>query len=185
MCSPYVLQFIRDNINSAEVHGKRILEVGSQNVNGSARDILMPFGPATYLGIDLQAGSYVDFVCDAETLPGKLPAWSFDGLVSTEMLEHCGDWRLIIHNMKLMLKPGGWLVITTRSRGFPFHEYPIDHWRFEVHDMRAIFADCIIDVLEPDPFEPGVFIKATKPVAFKEADLSQYRVLKIIPGQPQ
>lgn len=185
MCSPYVLQFIRDHVTSAEVHNKRILEVGSQNVNGSARDVLTPFGPKIYLGTDLQAGSYVDLVCDAEQLPDMLPFASFDGIVSTEMLEHCGDWRLIIHNMKLMLKPGGWIAITTRSRGFPFHEYPIDHWRFEVNDIRNIFVDFYIEALLPDPFEPGVFIKATKPVDWLEVDLSDYNVLEIIPGQPQ
>jgi hypothetical protein len=41
--------------------------------------------------------------------------------------------------MKQVLKPGGIILITTRSQGFPFHEYPVDAWRFSVEDMHKSF----------------------------------------------
>jgi SAM-dependent methyltransferase len=88
---------------------------------------------------------------------------SFDLVITTEMLEHVQDWKAVIANMKGVLKPGGVIFITTRSEGFPFHEYPGDYWRFEVEDMREIFSDFKIETLLPDPSEPGVFIRARKP----------------------
>jgi len=38
---------------------------------------------------------------------------SFDVIIATELLEHVKDWRLVINNMKQVLKPGGYIYITT------------------------------------------------------------------------
>jgi hypothetical protein len=70
-------------------------------------------------------------------------------------------------------------VITTRSQGFPFHEYPVDAWRFEVSDMESIFSDFDIITVVPDPFEPGVFIKARKPKNWVEKDLGPVKLYSI------
>jgi len=50
--------------------------------------------------------------------------------------------------MKAVLKPGGFIYITTRSRGFPYHAYPHDYWRYEIEDMEKIFGDFEIIALE-------------------------------------
>jgi hypothetical protein len=64
-------------------------------------------------------------------------------------------------------KPGGVLVLTTRSAGFPLHGYPDDHWRFPVESMGEILyaAGLVVERCEPDPdpASPGVFAKAGKP----------------------
>lgn len=176
MCSPRCLDFINVWLKPTDVAGKRIIEVGSQNVNGSAREIIMPQGPAEYIGTDLAPGPGVDVVCPAENLLVWYEPLSFDGVVCTEMLEHCENWRLAIHVMKLLLREGGWIIITTRSKGYPLHNFPGDHWRFDGADMQAIFADFNIEMVMPDPFEPGVFIKAYKPIGFAETDLHRYHV---------
>jgi SAM-dependent methyltransferase len=95
------------------------------------------------------------------------------------MLEHVVEWKPVITQMKRVLKPGGVILITTRSQGFPFHEWPVDTWRFEVEDMKEIFSDFEIVTVEPDPFEPGVFIKAIKPKKWVEKDLKPVKLYSI------
>ena len=70
----------------------------------------------------------------------------------------------MINQLKKALKPGGFLYITTRSKGFPFHAYPYDFWRYEPHDMIAIFRDFKICEIKRDPEAQGVFIIAQEPL---------------------
>jgi len=165
---------VRDNLAKDEAFGKDIIESGSQDVNGSARWHFERLGCNRYVGTDIVPGICVDRICAAEDLVKTFGARSFDVLVSTEVIEHVSDWRAVISNYKRVLKPGGVLFITTRSEGFQYHEYPIDAWRYNCDDMRAIFADFEILALMDDPSEPGVFIKARRPKKFKEANLSKF-----------
>lgn len=143
-----------------------VLEVGSRNVNGSYRGLIEPC--AEYLGVDMIGGNGVDVVCDAADLDQATGGRQFDLVVCTEMLEHAERWADVIHNLKAAVKPGGLLVITTRSPGFPKHDYPGDWWRFTQDHMRAMFADFDILDLEDDHSEPGVFLYAQKPRRFRE-----------------
>ncbi len=179
MCSNTCIEFVERTVLADEIKGKRVIESGSQDVNGSTRPSIERLGPSFYLGTDLQPGHRVDQLCDAVNLVAMFGAESFDVLISTEQLEHVEDWRSVISNFKRILKPGGTLFITTRSEGFEYHAWPTDFWRYEVMDMKAIFADFEILVLESDKREPGVFIKARKPKNFKEKDLSRYALYSI------
>lgn len=180
MCSPYCLAFGRDNLSESDIKGKKILEVGSYNVNGSMAEYVKTLGPKSYLGVDLSEGGGVDQVLNAEDLVKEFGKASFDVVISTEMLEHVVNWKACITNMKQVLKPGGIIILTTRSQGFPFHEWPVDAWRFEVSDMESIFSDFEIDTVVPDPFEPGVFIRARKPAkGWKEKDLGPVKMYSI------
>lgn len=68
---------------------------------------------------------------------------------------------MAISQMKQVCKPGGLLLISTRSQGFHVHDYPGDFWRFEIEDMKVIFSDCQILRLEKDvETHPGVLLKA-------------------------
>ena len=82
--------------------------------------------------------------------------------------------------MKHVVRAGGTLVITTRSVGMPYDAWPFDFWRYELTDMRAIFGDLRITVLESDPDCPGVFMIATRPEGFQETELSDYRLFSVI-----
>lgn len=161
-----ILKFGHTYLTRELVEGKAVLEVGSMDVNGSLRSHVMSLNPASYLGVDLQEGPGVDQVMDLCVLPVEkfVNAWigKFDLIVSTEMLEHAEDWRMAINNMKALLKPGGTILLTTRSFGFPRHGYPSDYWRFECEDMRKIFDDFTGNVF-PDLQVPGVFVIAHKP----------------------
>lgn len=144
----------------------RVLEVGSRNVNGSYRGLIEPC--VEYIGVDLDGGPGVDVQCDAAELQTVIGRRRFDLVVCTEMLEHAERWAEVIHNLKAAVTPGGLLIVTTRSPGFPRHDYPGDWWRFTQEHMRDMFSDFEIIALEDDPSEPGVFLYARKPIRFAE-----------------
>lgn len=175
-----VMKFGRDHLTSEMVTGKTVLEVGSLNVNGSIRTHVEGLKPASYLGIDLQSGPGVDVIVDFCALTSEQAMsmfGQFDLIVSTEMLEHAEYWRSAITNMKALLKPGGRILLTTRSFGFPRHGYPYDYWRFNNRHMIAIFSDYTGVTIQADPQVPGVFVLAQKPVTqVASVDLSTIEV---------
>jgi SAM-dependent methyltransferase len=164
MCHPSVLEWARSVLTPADAAGRQVLEVGSLDVNGSVRPIIEAFGPRSYVGTDVRIGPGVNHVIDVTTLARFYGADRFELVVSTEMLEHAADWRGALANMAVVLAPGGVLVLTTRSPGFPYH-YPPDHWRYtpELIGYAMAMLGLRIDTLIPDPQHPGVFVRATKP----------------------
>jgi SAM-dependent methyltransferase len=163
-----------------DVRGKDLLEIGACNVNGSLREAMLEFEPASYLGTDIADGPGVDDVCSVVDLAARYGPNRFDVVICTEVLEHVRDWRAAVSNMKRVLRPGGAVLITTRSRGFHYHGYPFDYWRYELADFKQIFGDLEVQALEPDPTAPGVFMKACKPVSFVERDLTTYELFSIV-----
>jgi|SRR6185369_6655518 len=183
MCDQLCLDFVRSSLTAPDVAGKSVLEVGSYDVNGSARSILQPLGPSQYVGVDIAPGPGVDVVCNAENLIAKFGRTSFDVVVSTEMLEHVYDWRLVVSTLKNILKPGGLLVITTRRIGFDFHGYPHDYWRYERDDFERIFSDLEIRRLDCDDATHGIFLLAQRRAEFAENDLGSHRLFSILSGK--
>jgi len=176
MCNSECISFVERAVGPDDVKGRALIEIGSYDVNGSVRPYLESLAPASYVGVDINPGPGVDLVCDAEHLLDRFGPESFDVVISTELLEHVRDWRAVITGMKRLARPGGLIVITTRSLGFPIHGYPDDYWRYEPTDMRVIFGDCAIELLDVDRSEPGVFVAARRPAAerFEPFDLSGY-----------
>lgn len=185
MCNSRCLEFIENTIEAEDIYNQAILEVGSYDVNGSPRRHITKFSPRLYLGVDIRPGPGVDEVCKAEMLVEHFGIDQFDMLISTEVLEHVADWKQVIHNMKQVVRPGGTLIITTRSIGFPQHDFPADYWRYEPDDIDFILGDCAIDIIERDlPTTPGIFTKARKKIPFIEVDLTEYQLYSM-QGQDQ
>ncbi|TAN40745.1 MAG: class I SAM-dependent methyltransferase [Nitrospirae bacterium] len=180
MCNMACIEFGEKNLTNEDIGRKRVIEVGAYDVNGSLRPVIEVRKPAEYVGVDIAGGYGVDVVCPAEDLLERFGRESFDLVVSTEMLEHVRDWRKVISNFKGICRPGGAILITTRSRGFAYHGWPYDFWRFEPSDMEQIFADFSIEHLEKDPLMPGVFIKARKPEVFHEKGLADMELYSVI-----
>jgi SAM-dependent methyltransferase len=185
MCNPACIEFGRRNLLEPEIRGKFVLEVGSYDVNGSMRPFVMPFGPARYVGVDVEHGPGVDEICDATRIRERFGESSVDVLISTELLEHVPDWREVVRNFKGVLKSGGTLLITTRSRGFHYHGYPYDFWRYEIPDFQFIFQDFDILALETDPVAPGVLLKARKRdvPGRRETDTRGHALYSIVVGR--
>lgn len=105
--------------SNREALGKRILDVGVYN----RRD---------YMG-----DGYITFGEHEEDVRGSLlalpfPDNSFDGVILTEVLEHCTDPVGAVNQCRRVLKPGGLLLVTSPFC-WPTHqiegEYK-DYWRF-------------------------------------------------------
>ena len=88
---PSAYDFAVSALTEADIRGKRVIEAGSMDVNGTVRPHAETLGPASYTGIDMRDGPGVDQVMDAAEIPGRLGY--FDTVISTEMLEHARDWQ--------------------------------------------------------------------------------------------
>lgn len=131
-----------------------VLEVGSFNVNGTTRTFFEAEG---YVGCDISEGPGVDVVLSD---PRRLPFESgrFAVVVSTEMLEHAEFPDEILSEMARVCRPGGAVLVTTRSPGFPHHNPP-DYRRYTVDELRLALEKAGFErvVVENDPQVPGVF----------------------------
>ena len=150
-----------------------VLEIGSHDVNGSLR----PFVNAShYFGIDTVAGPGVDAVADGLDAAAL---GAVDLVIMTEVLEHARHWAALLMVAQACVRPGGHILISTRSPGYPWHgemyrdtghphliRWEIgDHWRFTVDQLRAAFGPQWgwVDVRpDPDPERPGVFVFAKR-----------------------
>jgi SAM-dependent methyltransferase len=103
-----------------------VVEIGSQDVNGSLRDVCPPH--FKYIGIDFVRAKNVDIVLQD---PYKLPFEndSIDIIVSSSCFEHSEFFWLVYLEILRVLKPKGLLYMNVPSRG-RYHQYPVDCWRF-------------------------------------------------------
>lgn len=122
--------------------GKRALEIGSRNVNGTVLDF---FTDCDYVGIDCTEGPGVDVV----TLAHEFDAEPFDVVISCEAFEHDPYVVKTFENAVRLLKEGGLFVATfaspnrqehgTRRRGGEIYGPKPDHYRgigvFEFYAM--------------------------------------------------
>lgn len=114
--------------------GLRIMEVGSQLVNGGLRDIFQPNN--IFTGIDCIPGKGVDVVLEN---PYKFPFESntFDIVLCSSMFEHCEFFWVTFLEVMRVLKPHGLFYCNAPSNG-PFHRFPVDCWRFYPDSGRAL-----------------------------------------------
>jgi SAM-dependent methyltransferase len=162
---PNVLDWVKRVLKPEYVNRADVLEVGAYDVNGSVRPYIESCRPRKYLGVDAQPGPSVDRVVDCENLRSEV-AGQWDVVVSTEMLEHVRNWQICMEQMVEVTEPGGLLLITTCSPGFPFHPFPEDHWRFSVDEMTSILEAIALEVLvvDDDSHNLGVFTLSRKPM---------------------
>ena len=93
---------------------RRVLEVGSLNINGTVRDF---FTGCDYIGVDVGAGPGVDVIAEGQDLDYE--DRSFDTVVSAECFEHNPYWLETFTNMARMCS--GLVVFTCATTGRPEH----------------------------------------------------------------
>lgn len=108
------LSFVRSasQFLSSGFAGKRILEIGSYNVNGSVRTF---FSESEYIGVDLSEGPGVDKVAEGHIV--DYPDAIFDITISCECFEHNPYWAETFLNMYRMTKNGGAIIFTCATKG--------------------------------------------------------------------
>lgn len=92
--------------------GSTVLEIGSYNINGSARKFFPD--PKEYVGVDLIAGPGVDIIGEGQKVKF---ARLFDVVLSTECFEHNPYWAGTFRNMVEHTRPGGLVLMTCASTG--------------------------------------------------------------------
>lgn len=178
---PSVLEFVEQTLTAERVAGRRVLEVGSYDVNGSVRPYLESLEPAEYLGVDAGPGPSVDRVVDCEQLCSEVGS-DWDIVISTEMLEHVNDWQTCMAQLADAVKPNGHLIVTTRSPGFPYHPFPDDFWRFTIDQMTQILTTLdFVPLTVADDWQcPGVFGVGWKPFDWQPTSLNSITVERVV-----
>jgi SAM-dependent methyltransferase len=137
-----------------------------------------------YLGIDMIPGPSVDRVINADDLANAYGENSFDVVICMETMEHSRFWRKTLSNIKSILKPGGYLILTAPAPGYPYHGHPTDFWRYTPDDFKHLLKEYEILGVEFDAAGPGSFIAAKKPEGpLHENDLSKYPLFSILTGR--
>jgi SAM-dependent methyltransferase len=112
----------------------KIIEIGSQDVNGSLRDCC----PAAfeYVGVDFVSGKGVDVILED---PYRLPfeTDSNDIVISSSCFEHSEMFWVLFLEIMRILRPDGLFYLNVPSNG-DFHRYPVDCWRFYPDSGRAL-----------------------------------------------
>jgi SAM-dependent methyltransferase len=112
----------------------KVIEIGSQNVNGSLRQVCPE--EFEYIGLDFQDANGVDIILDD---PYSLPFEdeSVDIVLSSSCFEHSEMFWLVFLEVLRVLKPGGLFYLNAPSAG-DFHRFPVDCWRFYPDSGKAL-----------------------------------------------
>ena len=106
--------------------GLTIVDIGSQDVNGSLRSVAPK--SSKYIGVDFVEGNGVDvIISDPYSLP--FDENSVDVCVCSSCFEHSEFFWLLFTEILRILKPTGVFYLNVPSNGF-FHRFPVDCWRF-------------------------------------------------------
>lgn len=137
-----------------------VLEFGSRNVNGTARDLCPTV--SRYVGVDVVDGPGADVVADAATVsvPGV-----FDVVICAEVFEHATDVECkgMTSNAAQHLRSGGLFIATMGGPGRPEHSaidggrlYAGEHYRNVTPELLtqwlndAGFTSIVVDTLGDD-----------------------------------
>lgn len=104
--------------------GCSVLEIGSQNVNGTARDY---FDDCDYVGVDREPGDGVDIVADARDTKFDR---QFDTLLILSVFEHDLNWKdTLKHNLQWLKNDGVCFVCFGAEGNLPH----MDIWAIVPH----------------------------------------------------
>jgi Methyltransferase domain len=124
----------------------RILDVGSQDVNGSYRQIFSE-PPWSYTGLDMTAGRNVDIVLRTPYIWREVASGSADVVISGQAFEHIQYFWITMLEIARVLTRGGICCILAPSSG-PEHRFPVDCWRFYPDGMVSLAQFAQMETIE-------------------------------------
>jgi hypothetical protein len=150
--------------------GASVLEIGSYNVNGSARQHFKK--PKRYVGVDREKGPDVDIVSEAVATSFK--PGEFDTLVYLSVFEHDPKWAEgFSHNLK-WLRNGGLILVcwgaegNTRHPPEPWAPVPIRDFMNSMKNWPVLVEDAFFEATRYKGYAVGCFNVVAKKATDKE-----------------
>lgn len=132
-----------------------LIESTQKYANGKVLDIACGNKPyeklfkhcEQYLGCDIvqSSNNKVDILCEANKIP--LDSNSFNTILSTQAIEHIGDYKGMIKEVFRLLDNGGHFILSGPMY-WHLHEEPYDYYRFTKYGFKYILEDAGFEVLE-------------------------------------
>jgi len=135
---PQIVQWVRD-IAQYYKPLKRVLELGSLNVNGTIRSAFDDCGVLEYVGLDARAGECVDVVMNAADLYEAHHLGQFDCVVATSFFEHDPTFWDTLDGVYRRLNHGGIFIVTVPHQEWGYHGEPKDYYRFTMDALTEVF----------------------------------------------
>ena len=117
----------------------------------------------------------------------------FDGIVSPLVLHYMRDWRPALKEMRRVLKPGGWLQLSThhpaadaerfQTRDYFATEHIVDHWEWvgKVEFFRRSLTEIVASIVESG----FVIDRIVEPVPTKELKAEKPDSWERLMNQPE
>lgn len=156
-----------------------IYEFGALQVPGQEEfaDLRPFFTGRDYFGCDIQEGPGVDHILNLHHI--DLPPESVGTVLLLDTLEHVEFCRKALEEVFRVLKPNGFLVISSVMK-FPIHNYPHDYWRFTPEGFKSLlkhFAFSFVNSVGNPEFPHTIVGVASK---ILPPDNSNYEFIKKI-----
>ena len=138
----FVLKYLKDY----ESKKLKIIDIGSQDVNGSYKSIFD--NPNwQYYGCDMVEGKNVDIILNDVYNWKEINSESFDVVISGQAFEHIEFFWVTMLEMSRILKEGGICCLIVPSGGIE-HKFPIDCWRFYPDGLKALAKYAGLETVE-------------------------------------
>jgi len=129
------MNYISKKLQVIRAHGGTVLNLGA-----SGEDALRSsFSTAKYITLDMNPDNGADIVGDAHAIP--LADGSVDAVLAFSLLEHTHSPHIVAREIFRVLKPHGYLLLSTPFI-HPYHPGRCpDYYRFSKDGLRYLFND--------------------------------------------
>ena len=91
-----------------------------------------------YVGLDVPGNPAADLEGTIEAIPAEDA--SFDVVLCSQVLEHCGDPAQAVRELRRVVAPGGRVLVSTHGVQV-YHPAPDDLWRWTHAGLERLFAE--------------------------------------------
>lgn len=154
-------KFVNKYLNNIEIDNLKILDIGSQDVNGTYKKLFLD-SKYEYTGVDMCPGKNVDLVLSNIYEWKEIESESIDAVICGQVFEHVEYiWNTILEITRVMKENGYCCIIAPAT--FQEHRYPVDCWRFYSDGFKALAKFAGLQVLEAFTEGKDTILIARKP----------------------